>query len=129
MRTDTRTLAGAMDVLADRNDCGGPDINAKIAEAADRLRELDARVQELEEEVAEHLAMIVSSEGYYCREGLHMSGWYDSQAMRDVVYAGDRLVAMGRWERHPNGVGRRQFYRPLHSLAPANPPAKECGDE
>jgi hypothetical protein len=26
---------------------------------------------------------------------------------------GDRLVELGRWERHPDGHVRRQFYRPI----------------
>lgn len=38
-------------------------------------------------------------------------GWIDSCARNTAVEAGDRLVDMGLYERHPDGHGRRQWYR------------------
>ncbi len=47
-KTKTEILASAMDVLAREIQSGDGIANAAIAEAAERLRELDARVKELE---------------------------------------------------------------------------------
>lgn len=44
-----------------------------------------------------------------------MAGWWDSNARSTACAYGDRLVELGLWERHPDGYGRRQFYRPLQS--------------
>jgi len=42
-----------------------------------------------------------------------MKGWWDSCALSHVQEAADHLVALGKLERHPDGVGRRWFYRPI----------------
>lgn len=44
-RTDTKTLADALDVLAREIQSGDGVANAAIAEAAERLRELEARLE------------------------------------------------------------------------------------
>jgi hypothetical protein len=41
-----------------------------------------------------------------------MAGWWDSLALSTVRDVGDELVAAGLLERHPDGAGRRWFYRP-----------------
>lgn len=38
--------------------------------------------------------------------------WFDSHAISTWRDIGDYLVEHAGWERHPSGVGRRQFYRP-----------------
>jgi len=38
--------------------------------------------------------------------------WFDSHALSTWRDVGDYLVEHAGWERHPSGVGRRQFYRP-----------------
>jgi len=38
--------------------------------------------------------------------------WFDSHALSTWRDIGDYLVKHAGWERHPSGVGRRQFYRP-----------------
>lgn len=39
-------------------------------------------------------------------------GYYDTLASSTARDIGDALVQAGRWERHPDGYGRRWFYRP-----------------
>lgn len=53
-------------------------------------------------------------------------GWYDTCALSVCRDLGDLLVELGRWERHPKGVGRRWFYRPLPEPPPdrVNSPAE-----
>lgn len=38
--------------------------------------------------------------------------WYDSRALSTWRDIGEYLVKHAGWQRHPSGVGRRQFYRP-----------------
>ncbi len=66
----------------------------------------------LRDELTECYAETISNEGYLVDSGC-MKGWYDSMAKGNVKYAGDRLVDLGLWERHPDGTGRRWFYRPI----------------
>jgi len=40
-----------------------------------------------------------------------MKGWIDSCALSAVCEAGNELVRLKLWERHPEGTGRRWFYR------------------
>lgn len=47
---------------------------------------------------------------YYEKEGAR-AGWWDSGAKSSVRNLGDELVELGKWERHPDGVGRRWWYR------------------
>jgi len=42
-----------------------------------------------------------------------LAGWYDSNALSVTCDVGDKLVELGLWERHPDGYGRRWFYRPI----------------
>jgi len=41
-----------------------------------------------------------------------LAGWWDTCALSTARDLGNRLVQLGTWERHPDGSGRRQFYRP-----------------
>jgi len=65
----------------------------------------------LKAELAEALADIVCSDGSYEKDG-PKKGYYDSMALSHVCAAGDRLVELGLWKRHPGGYGRRWWYRP-----------------
>lgn len=76
------------------------------------LRALRERCERLE------TICVASWESIICNECARIyrgdrAGWYDSCALSHVVEAGEELVKAGRWERHPGGYGRRQFYRPV----------------
>jgi len=43
-------------------------------------------------------------------------GWFDTMAKSDAVRYGDELVELGVYERHPDGYGRRWFYRPIKEV-------------
>ena len=45
------------------------------------------------------------------------AGWYDTNALSHVMEAGDALVDLGVFEVHPDGFGRRWFYRPKERAA------------
>lgn len=45
------------------------------------------------------------------------AGWYDTNALSHVMEAGDALVDLGVFEVHPDGFGRRWFYRPKEQAA------------
>lgn len=66
---------------------------------------------ELREKLIDALEDIAAGQGMYIKEG-DKAGWYDTMALSHVRDAGDELVEMGLWERHPDGYGRRWFYRP-----------------
>ena len=93
-------------------------------EAADTLRvkekdDLIAHVRELEGELSELLNESFRALAFYIdpksKDASKLGGWWDSQARGDVCDLGDRLVELGLWERHPDGYGRAQFYRPLRA--------------
>ena len=75
-------------------------------------------IQKLEEEREEllwtldsamrHLAHYISED-----EDSENVGWWDSMALSVIQDIGDTLVEAGLWERHPEGIGRRWFYRPI----------------
>ena len=44
--------------------------------------------------------------------------WIDTSALGAYRDIGDYLVKHAGWERHPSGVGRRQFYRPPETKEP-----------
>lgn len=44
--------------------------------------------------------------------GPHEADWLDTAGISTWRDIGDYLVENADWERHPSGVGRRQFYRP-----------------
>lgn len=79
--------------------------------AAARIEELEAEVTRLQVEgielIEEAFQLIACKDTAGPREG-----WYDSMARRDAVDYGNRLVELGLWERHPDGYGRRWWYRP-----------------
>lgn len=95
-----------------RHDEAG-DVPMVLVERAEieRLRAANAL---LRAELAEVYDGVVRQDGFLMSgEGGTWDGWWDSMGLSHVCDAGDRLVELGRWERHPDGVGRRQFYRPL----------------
>jgi hypothetical protein len=50
------------------------------------------------------------------RDGPRAGRW-DTLCMSGACVAGDALVKAGRFERHPDGYGRRWFYRPVAATA------------
>ena len=48
-------------------------------------------------------------------------GWWDAMANSVARNLGDGLVSAGIWERHPDGIGRRWFYRKIEKGGPARP--------
>lgn len=81
-----------------------------IAHARQDIPRLLSHIAAMEAELTEYRETILYSEGFLIKDG-DKSGWWDSCSSSDAVQAGDALVATGLWERHADGVGRRQFYR------------------
>jgi hypothetical protein len=50
-------------------------------------------------------------------EGSEFNGWYDTGCISTARDLGDCLVEAGLFERHPEGLGRRWFYRPVKKEA------------
>ena len=80
------------------------------------VRRMAQRLEASDEVIEEMCEDVMTSRGMFCREG-EFCGWYDTCALSDVRDAGDRLVALGKWERHPDGYGRRWWYRPTAAAA------------
>ncbi len=74
--------------------------------------------ERLQAELAEWLDMVMRSEGFESGKGDPNTGWWDTMTRRDLCAIGDRLVELGKWERHPDGSGTRQWYRPLTPSTP-----------
>ena len=71
----------------------------------------DAEIARLREELIEALTDIVDESCHLHKDGKH-SGWIDSMARTSLVGTMDRLVELGRMEKHPTaGHGRVQLYR------------------
>lgn len=66
----------------------------------------------LRAELIEWLGEAMRSEAY-CEPDGPYRGWWDTMAKSYVMDIGDRLVELGAWDRHPDGYGRRWFYRPI----------------
>ena len=96
--------------LAKRHECWANGWRAAI-ESSTRFAQLKAELETAKAKIVELCESIVRNSGH--REVLGFrKDWYDSMALRDIVDAGEHLVGLGLWERHPDGVGRRQWYRP-----------------
>lgn len=93
--------------LAHLRDDAGAD---SCADYAERNAELETEVARLREELIEALWDVFHGAAFKVKEG-HRAGWWDSMSRSDVCNAGDRLVEFGLLERHPEGFGRRWFYR------------------
>ncbi len=54
-----------------------------------------------------------------CLLNLHgkYAGYYDTCSNSTACRIGDALAQAGFWERHPDGYGRRWFYRPKQKEA------------
>lgn len=68
-------------------------------------------VERLRAELTEFLEDGFQQMAAKINEGDH-AGWWDTCALTTCMEFGDRLVELGGWERHPDGYGRRWFYRP-----------------
>ena len=70
---------------------------------------LERQLAAAKAEIVELLETIMG-EGQVIETG-DKAGWTDTMALSHVRDAGERLVELGIWERHPDGYGRRWFYR------------------
>lgn len=57
--------------------------------------------------------------GFKINDGSDRDGWWDSCARSDACEHGNWLVENAGWERHPDGYGRRWFYRSPDEAAEA----------
>jgi hypothetical protein len=87
----------------------------RVDRQVEELTQLRAEVERLRAEIIPLLRTIVICGGYPEPEGSSRAGWYGAMALSHVRDAGDRLVELGVWERHPDGAGRMQWYRPIPS--------------
>ena len=78
-----------------------------VEKEIEELRAENAEIAELTEECFQVLAFLVPKG--------EMNGWWDTCALTSAKNYGDRLVEFGLYERHPDGVGRRWFYRRLEN--------------
>lgn len=81
-----------------------------LRKQAETNHTLRAELAALREELVEYRETIIDSEGIHIITG-DKAGWIDSACNSDVCAAAEALVAMGLWEKHPEGYGRRAFYR------------------
>ena len=73
---------------------------------------LISEVEQLRSELAEAIEEAFLAEAYLVKAGEdERAGWYDTCALSSTKRNGDRLVELGLYERHPEGAGRRWFYR------------------
>jgi hypothetical protein len=72
-------------------------------DADEKVKRMQAEILDLKQEFFFAVAAPV-------REG-KMIGWWDSCCLSTAWDLGDDLVEAGRLERHPDGTGRRWFYR------------------
>lgn len=73
-----------------------------------------AEIVRLREEIAELTDEAFREIAHLCTGRDPRAGWWDSCARSTARNLGDRLVELGKWERHPDGWGRRWFYRPIN---------------
>lgn len=74
---------------------------------------------------------------YAARQAMHLDtkgdkdstfdGYFDTMAISANCDLGDWLVEAGLWERHPDGHGRRQFYRPKDGTDTRTEPHEPSG--
>lgn len=86
----------------------------EMAAACEKARAdtAEEEVEDLKKELAQWLDEAMRSLGFYEKDGPR-KGWWETTALRTVRDIGDRLVELGTWERHPDGHGRRWWYRPV----------------
>ena len=95
-------------VSDERKDCPDCTIAALQAKVAELSIENDALREDLIGALEEYLL----DRGFRETEG-KLEGWIDSMACSGVRSAGDYLVKLGVYERHPEGHGRRWWYRKI----------------
>lgn len=99
-------------ITAERDQLVG-DLNTECIEHIAGIDAMDAVVDErdrLREELIEWILDYFHTNAHEEKDG-PMAGWWDTMAMSSVLNAGDKLVELGLYERHPDGVGRRWFFR------------------
>ena len=78
-----------------------------------------AEIRRLRAELVEWLDIAMRTQGFEERIGPRRGWWYTTVSGH-VKLIGDRLVELGKWERHPDGIGRRQWYRPIDDAGAPN---------
>ena len=82
----------------------------KCRVATSRIRVLEAENERLKGDVVELLEDVFATGASLAIDGAY-KGWYSTNCMLTITSAADRLVELGRLERHPDGQGRVQWYR------------------
>ncbi len=77
---------------------------ANIGSAAEQIAMLQQENERLRAEVIERCEAVLYAAGYEHGQD-EFKGWVDTCAMSSAQEAGDRLVELGLWERHPKGFG------------------------
>ena len=73
------------------------------------------RIDKLEQKVKNFSWDSFTSGGHKINEpGTKFHGYWDTCALSHVMEAGDRLVELGVLKKHPDGFGRRWFYKEVH---------------
>jgi len=83
----------------------------EMATLRERIAELEAEKKRLRERLIEALEDAFFAIAHLVQDDTDRKGWYDSQARSTAVDVGNQLVELGVLERHPDGYGRRWFYR------------------
>lgn len=103
------SVANRVDEALERAKALGQPANATSPAQMDRYV-LAVEVKRLREELAEHV------ENAFCQVASHgKNGWCCTDGLSTAVGLGDKLVALGLWEKKPGFSGRVQFYRPLET--------------
>ena len=78
-----------------------------------------AEIRRLRAELVEWLDIAMRTQGFKEPTG-RRKGWWYTVAPSHGPIIGDRHVELGKWERHPDGPGRRQWYRPIDDAGADN---------
>ena len=94
--------------------CDALRINSEttIGQLRQQAKHLEDRVTELEAGIVSFLDCAMRDAATLLKEG-DKAGWWDTNGLTPLCEIGDKLVDFGKWEIHPDGYGRRQFYRPI----------------
>jgi len=84
----------------------------QTTELAVDLAEAKVEIERLRVELADLLDEAFRQVAFHEKSGSR-EGWWDTMALTHAMDCGDRLVESGLWERHPDGYGRRWWYRPI----------------
>ena len=78
--------------------------------ACEEVKRLESELAEMAEQAFYQIA------SFWKGDDPQFGGWWDTVALSTARDLGDRLVGLGVFEKHPDGAGRRQFYKPVETL-------------